>query len=145
MDKDYPYPQDKVVAQSILGDEEFVKEAIAKHEFYISSKNISHRKELLSQLTLEEIYRGVCCYFDVPELKKGPYMASNICQSARRSYIYLAREYTHYTNTEIAEILGDITGSGVSSSYKRTNKLIRSDEKIAREIKMLEEAVLKST
>jgi REP element-mobilizing transposase RayT len=45
MDKEYPYPQDKVVAQTILGDDKFVKEVMKKHKPSVTSNEIAGRRQ----------------------------------------------------------------------------------------------------
>ncbi len=145
MDKEYPYPQDKVVAQAILGNEEFVKKAMAKHESRILCNEITRRRQLLLHLSLKEINQSVCRYYDLPELKRKPDIAYGTRQKARVSFIYLAREYTHYTNAEIAELIGDISGAGVSESYRRTKKSIDSDEKLQAEINKIKRIVLEES
>jgi len=143
INREFPYPQEKVVAQAILGNEDFVREAIARHEFNISSSEVTRKKELLRPLTLEGIHNEVCSYYGLNDLRKNGFNASSICQGARRSFIYLAREYACFSNREIADAVGDIHPSGVSESYRRTAKSIDSNDQLRSEIEAIGNAIVR--
>jgi len=134
LEAEFPYPQENVVARAILGNEDFVKEAIAKHQANIASKEITRKKELLRRLSLEEIQQKTCSYYHLNDLRKNAFKASGNYQRARRSFIYLAREYTDFSNAEIANAVGDIGPSGVSESYRRTARLVDLNAQLKKEI-----------
>jgi putative transposase len=143
LDKEFPYPNENVVAQAILGNEDFVKEAIAKHRSNISSSQITRKKELVGQISLEEIHQAVCGYYGLNDLRKKEYAASGINQRARKSFVYLARRNTQYSNSDIADVLGNISASGVSESYRRTVMCNNHCVQTRKEYEALEDAILR--
>ncbi len=141
MDKEYPYPHDKVIAQAILGNEEFVKVAIAKHKRSITSGEVTGKKTLLERTSINTIYLEVCRHYGLKNLKRNSCIARENCNNARRLFIYLARNYTRSSNGEIAEMIGDIGHSGVSGSYRRVKSLMEKDKRVEKEIEAAENAI----
>ncbi len=51
-------------------------------------------------------------------------------------YISLPKEQTSALNREIAEIIGDISSSGISHQYRRTQKRIDENKKLLKQWKV---------
>jgi len=119
LEEEFEYPYEKVVAQSILGNEDFVKEAVAKHEASIAESGVTSRGALLGDVSLQEISQTICDHYGIRSLKIAAIEENATCRKARNVFIYLARIHTYSSNAEIAQFLGDIGRTGVSECYRR--------------------------
>jgi REP-associated tyrosine transposase len=118
MESPSPYPDDRVVAQAVLGSQEFlekVKSFLGEKSWPIDAVG---SRLLRNDITLEEIYHKVCQHFGLSNLIIGEQNNSKICRRARKLFIYLARSCSPSSNQEIAEMLGDIGHACVSRHFK---------------------------
>jgi len=121
------YPYDEVVAQAILGSDEFVDKIRSLVEKDAKCHEVTGRKALAKRFSLDEIYREICGYFVLTDLYVGGQNKSENYMNARKMFIYAAREYTPSSNREIAELLGDISPNSVSHQYSRMKKDLALD------------------
>lgn len=128
MEKPLTYPEDKIVARSILGGIGFVEEVISKIDKELDIDIARLKIALVGPVTLEGIYQAVCGYHGLDNLKITEADDGDNCRNARKAFVYMARKYTTSCNREISEIMGDITSNGVSLNFKRTEKLLEIDE-----------------
>jgi len=117
-----PYPQEDVVAQAILGDEEFVKTVKSIIGKEIKPAEATGRRRFIGELTLRDLYAVVCNYYGLYELTGCDRDRAKSYKQARKYFIYLARENTAASNQEISELLLEITSNGVSRQYTRMRK-----------------------
>jgi putative transposase len=129
---EYVYPWDKVVAQSILGSEDFVKK-ILENQPVPRSDEVAGRGVLLRQFTMEQIMMGICDVFGISDLKGIARGGSDVVRNARQLFIYLAKEYTTSTNRKIGEITGNPGPYAIANQYTRIRRLLREDAAIRRE------------
>jgi REP element-mobilizing transposase RayT len=141
---DCAYPWDKVVAQSILGSDEFVKK-ILESQPALESEEILGRSALLKQLTLEQVTETVCDRFVLVDLKGEDASRSDVLRSARKLLIYLAKEHTSSTNRDIGESMGDISPCAIASQFTRIRRRLKEDAKFSREFSREVDEILSKT
>jgi putative transposase len=118
MESPSPYPDDRVVAQAVLGNQEFltkVKKMLGEKSWPI---DVVGSRLLRNDITQEEIYYKICEHFGLSNLKIGEQDNKKTCRRARKLFIYSARIFSPSSNQEIAEMLGDIGHSCVSRHFK---------------------------
>ncbi|MBN2027088.1 MAG: transposase [Actinobacteria bacterium] len=142
LDKEYEYPYEKVVAQSILGNDDFVKEAVSKHEASIAESGITSRGMLLKDVSLKELFQAVCDHYGVSNLKITTIEEKTTHREARNAFVYLARCHTYSSNAKIAGFLGDIGRTGVSESYRRIIKGMQGNSKSNEDLSRAIEEIL---
>lgn len=138
------YPWDRVVAQSILGSDDFVKK-ILESQPVADSPEILGRGCFAKQLTLEQVEEGVCERFGLLDLTREAATSSEVLRSARKLLIYLAKEYTVSTNRQIGETIGVNNPYAVANQYTRIRRRLREDARFVRsfgqEVKMIIEMI----
>ena len=127
------YPEDKIVAQSILGNHDFAEKVISKVRKVENSNDVTTKTVFTKEHTLNDICRLICEYYSLESLEAANPNDRKTCHNARKIFIYLAREYTTSSNREISDMIGGISHSTVSSSYKRTELLLEKDEQYKEE------------
>jgi hypothetical protein len=115
----------------ILGNKWFIKETLRKvKENFLWIEEISNRKALKSVYDMAEVIDFLESHFNVrrEEILLDKY------SELRRLAIYLIKQYTGATNSEIGEAFGGITYSAVAKSYGRFSKTIKKNGKLKRKI-----------
>jgi REP element-mobilizing transposase RayT len=125
-----PYPHEDVVAQTILGNEEFVKTIKSIVNKETKPAEVTGKKRLARPLTLKEMHDAVCSYYGLSDLTGCDGDRKQLNRQVRKSFVYLARENTPASNKEISELLLDITSNGVSRQYSRMKKALEVDESL---------------
>jgi putative transposase len=108
------YPENKIVAQALLGSDEFVKRIKASIRDGKWAKDVIGRKTLRSTASLEEIHHAVCVHLGLADLEQGDYRSDEEYRYACWLLIHLARGYTAASFSDIAGKLGGIKGNAVS-------------------------------
>ena len=138
--KELPNPFKKVIAQSILGSKDFVRNIIKKFnvpaKYYIARRMESGE---LKTIPIEEVIKAVCLEFNVKTdliLKSGRGMRHN---DVRRVAFYLVAKYCVgiLTLREIGKAMGCKSGSCVSLAVKRFKE--SKDEKLLNRVKKIED------
>ena len=127
------YPEDKIVARAILGNIDFVEKILSKLDKGLNIDDVTGKRVFLKRLTLNEIYKLICDYYKLEGLEAVKLNNKKNYHNARKTFIYLAREYTTSSNREISDVIGGISHSTVSSIYKRTESLLEKDEQYKEE------------
>jgi len=122
-----PYPNEDVVAQTILGSEGFVNKIKSIVMKETKPDEVIGKKALTGQFTLAGLYEAVRCCYGLSDLKIRFGEERKPSMKARKAFIYVAREHTPASNAEIAEMLKDITPNGVSHQYTRARRELRDD------------------
>ncbi len=126
-DKPPPYPTDEIVAQAILGSEEFVIKIKSMLSKKAKPNEATGLKYLMIEISLDDLYNMVCLYYGINGLTGPVGEKMSLQRRARKSFIYLAREFTPASNVEIAGFLTDITASGVSHQYARMKRELQEN------------------
>jgi putative transposase len=130
----FHYPNEEVVAQAILGGEEFIAEIRSLIEEKVKPLELTGHRDLVNTLTLKELYQRICEYYGLAHFK---YEYHDRCSgriSAIMLFIFMAREYTTSTNGNISEFLGDITPNTISRRYTRLKRELIKDKQYKIEI-----------
>lgn len=112
-DKEFNFP----ITQGLyLGSREFIDEIRSR----ITKKAIKDRQ--ISDIPFDKIKEGVCRYFEMKphELLKIRRRQPAIQQS-RKVLIYLARQYTPMTLSEIGQKLGGVSPQLVNNAFRQVN------------------------
>jgi putative transposase len=123
-----PYPHEDIVAQTILGSEEFVKKIQSIIEKKNKPNEATGKKYLEKEVLLNDLYDATCRYYELRDLVDDDGERMPLPKHARKTFIFLAREHTPATNGEIAESLMGISANGVSRHYARTKRDLEEDE-----------------
>jgi putative transposase len=113
------YPHEKVTADSILGDSEFVQGVIGKVVGGLKSEEVTNRKILLKRVTLEQVYNEVCRRYGLGGIRDTNKGVSVAERNARWLFLFCAKRYTPSSNREIGEMIGDMGPHAVSSQHRR--------------------------
>lgn len=125
-------PLQKVYGGIILGDEGFIRDALARVELErIETPEVSHGKALRSTMGLEEIISACCEYFEVAREE----IMRNKRSDARKACIYLMKKHTCATNREIAELFGTLSYSAVAKISQNISQQLRVDKSLQERIK----------
>ena len=117
----------------ILGTKSFIKDTLKRLDTdVVHKRETSYKKALSSAHDIEEIVRMLSLHFKVTEEKI-------IHTSPYRTYaIYLSRNYTPVSNTQIGQYFGNISCSAVTKTDSRMKGRIAKDRKVREEIAKLE-------
>lgn len=135
MDSQVGYPEDKVVAGAMLGDDAFVNKVMEKIGNRVKKSDVAHKKPLLRRFTIDNIYEEVCVFFGLSDLSRTGKMFHRELRQARKYFIYLAREYADSTNAEIAQWIGDIGPPCVSAHYIQFIGALNGSERVSEKAK----------
>jgi len=118
----------------ILGTKPFVRETLKRLNADVIRKNeTSHKRALSSPHDLEEIVRMLSLHFGVSEdeiINTSPY----------KGYaVYLSRNYTPVSNTQIGKYFGNISCSAVTKIRSRMKERMAKDKKIQQEMAEIED------
>lgn len=121
------YPHNEIVAQALLGSEEFLARIKSFMESKAWAKEATGRRFLMNKLSLEEVNEGVCRCAGLDDLRTGDYRNDKDYRYACDLLVHICREYTPSSNSDIAEYLGGIKVNSVSHRYARTKKRLAED------------------
>jgi putative transposase len=128
-------PLQKVYGGMILGDEGFIKDALARLEpERVETPEVSHSKALRSSLGMEEIISMCCQYFGIAKEE----IMRNKRNEARKVCVYLIKKHTCATNREIAELFGTLSYSAVAKISQNISKQLGIDKELNGRIKGLQ-------
>jgi putative transposase len=118
----------------ILGTKSFIKETLKRLDVdTILKRETSYKKALSSTHDIEEVIRVLSLHFKMTEeqiMHEPPY----------RTYaIYLSRNYTPVSNTQIGKYFGNISCSAVTKIGSRMKERIAKDRKVREEIRKIED------
>ncbi|MDD2335275.1 MAG: transposase [Geobacteraceae bacterium] len=135
MGEEIASPLQKVYGGIILGDESFIRNALARIESErVETPEVSHGKALRSVVGLEEIVSACCEYFEVAREE----IMRNKRSEARKACIYLMKKHTSTTNREIAELFGTLSYSAVAKVSQNITQQLESDKELQKRIKGLQ-------
>ena len=124
----------KVYGGMILGGQAFIKDTLKKLKSnYLQKAEISHRKALNTSMEIENILEAVCKFFrkskeEVVSDKKG---------DIRNIAIYLMKAHTGSKNSQIGELMGNVSYSAVAKTYQRFRKKMEKDKGLRKQIDKL--------
>ncbi|GAB7025467.1 REP-associated tyrosine transposase [Geotalea toluenoxydans] len=128
-------PLQKVFGGIILGDEGFIRDALARVELgRIETPEVSHGKALRSAMGLEEIISACCEYFEVAREE----IMRDKRSEARKACIYLMKKHTCATNREIAKLFGTLSYSAVAKISQNISQQLGVDKSLQERIKGLQ-------
>lgn len=128
-------PLKKVYGGLILGDEGFIRKALASIESErVDTPEVSHGKALRSNMGLQEIISACCEYFEVVREE----IMRNKRSESRKACIYLMKKHTCATNREIAELFGTLSYSAVAKISQNITKQLERDKALQKRIKELQ-------
>ena len=117
----------------ILGTKSFIKETLKRLDTEtIGKREISYKKALSSTHDIEGIIRVLSLHFKVTE-------EQIVHASPYRTYaIYLSRNHTPVSNTQIGQYFGGISCSSVTKTASRLKDRIEKDKKVREEMRKIE-------
>lgn len=121
------YPENEVVAQALLGSEEFIKRIKTSIHGKTWKNGVVGRKELARVLSLREIHDAVCGCLGLTGLEQGDYRGDEDYRRACFLFIDMAKEYAVASNGDIARLLGGISENAVSHRFVRMRERVCSD------------------
>jgi putative transposase len=128
-------PLQKVYGGIILGDESFIRNALARIESdRVETPEVSHGKALRSVTGIEEIIAACCEYFKVAR----EVIMRNKRSEARKVCVYLMKKHTCATNGEIAELFGTLSYSAVAKINQYITQQLERDKTLQKRIKGLQ-------
>lgn len=129
--KSFPYPWENVKAGLILGGDEFVANVLSSIKD--SELRMMAEEMLLDHtLSIEEIHMRACQSFCLTDLASGQYLNNQNYRTACDLFLYLAKEYTHASNMDIAEYLGGISCNAISCRYRNLRQRLIQDHQFSR-------------
>lgn len=128
-------PTKKVYGGMILGGREFIKETLKRlKKNYLQKEEISHRKALKSTKEIGDILDEACEHFKISKEDALKDKRGDI----RKMAIYLMKEHTGAKNSQIGELMGNVSYSAVAKTYQRLRKKIEKDTGLRRRINKIE-------
>jgi REP element-mobilizing transposase RayT len=129
-----PDPFEHIYGGMILGTKPFIKETLKRLDTDTIHKNeTSYKRALSSTHDIEEIIRMLSLHFKVSEdeiINASPY----------KTYaVYLSRNYTPASNTQIGKYFGNISSSAVTKIRSRIKEKMAKDKKIRQEMAKIED------
>jgi REP element-mobilizing transposase RayT len=100
IDKPLPYPIEKVVGQAILGNKKFVKKVVEEVKRDRDFTEITAKKIYSSSIDIDEVYKKVCEYYGIEELRRNEDEKSGKKKLGREMFIYLSKGYTTALNRD---------------------------------------------
>jgi putative transposase len=137
------YPESKIVAQALLGSDEFVKRIKASLRGKCWAREVIGKQELSRIVTLEEVNDAVCNYLGFRDLEYGDFRGDNEYRYACCLLIYLARKNTAATFYEIAGVFGEIKPNAASHRLCSLKKRISENNELRERLASDEKRILK--
>ncbi len=119
------YPENRVVAQALLGSDEFVKRITASLRTTEWTKEVTGKRLLKRIASLDEIIHAVCEHLGIDSLEQGDYGRDEEYRYACWLLMHMAREYAAASCKDIAEVLGGIKENAVSHRFGGMRKSLR--------------------
>lgn len=124
----------------ILGKTKFIKEILRQvKETSLKVEEISNRKAMKSLYNMTEIIDFLENYYNVSRRE----IIENKYSELRRIAIYLIKENTGSTNTEIGNYFGGISYSAVAKSYERFKRRLKITRKLKGKIRKIKQELSK--
>lgn len=136
------YPENRVVAQALLGSDGFIKRIKASIRGKRWAREVTGRLELSRVASLDEVNTAVCRHLGFLDLKQGDYRGDEDYHYACCLLIHLARIYTAASYHEIAEVLGEINGNAVSHRLSALKKHVSENEELMERLASDEKRIL---
>jgi len=127
-------PFDKVYAGMILGSEGFIRKTLERiSDACLRNEDISHRNELKSIWTVEDILEIISKHFNVSrqDILQG---RSKEFRDHRKIAIYFLKRYSSSTNREIGQVFGNLSSSAARKIFQRFSKQLLKDEQLKKKI-----------
>lgn len=137
------YPENEVVAQSLLGSEEFVRRIKARIKEGGYREGVLGCRTLTRVVSIEEVRNAVCEYLGITDIERGNYRGDERYRYACWLLIYIAKEHTAASNKDIAEILGGISINAVSRRFMTLRDAMRQNVGLQKRLKAGEQYILK--
>jgi len=127
-------PFEKVYAGFILGTTQFIKDTLNGLKLRVEADEVSYRKIITKQVTIEEITEAVARKYgnnaeELYNAKKKPLLAKKIA-------VYLSKRLTGQLNREIADKFM-ISYSAVSKAAKDIERLVGENRRVKKDVEML--------
>lgn len=128
-------PLKKVYGGIILGNVDFIKEALGKIEDErLQKEETSNRRSLRASQLPEETVSTTCAHYGLlPEE-----LASTARNDVRKMCMYLLKKHTSVSNREIGELLGGMGAVAVAKAYQRFAKELADDAQLKKELQELQ-------
>ena len=124
------YPENEVVAQALLGGEEFIKRIKISVSEGNWAKEVAGNKLLTRILSLEEVYRAVCDHLGLASMECGDYLGDELYHYACCLLIYIASEFTAASCSDIGEKLGGMKDNAISHRRGALRKRLSRDSEM---------------
>ncbi len=128
-------PLENVYGGTILGGSKFIKEVLKRiKENYYAKEDVSNKKALMAISGIEEVAKLVSDYYGltVDEL------ANSNSSEQRKIAIYLMKERTGSTNSEIGSFFEGLSSSAVRKVYQRFKNDMKVKRKLRRHVMKIE-------
>lgn len=119
------YPKERIVAQSIMGESNFLDEVLLRMNITSLSENVTGRRYLLKRNELSDLHEAICDYYGLEDLRivyGGTREDRNKRREARKIFVYLAKELTPSLYRDIIEIIGGANVAAATQQYIRMKK-----------------------
>ena len=136
------YPENEIVAQALLGSEEFVKRIKSNIGEEVLAKEAAGRSILIKRASLNEVYDAICQHLGLAGLEQGDYRRDKEHNYACSLFIYMAREYTPATNSNIGALLGGTSGNAIAHRFLRMKDRLLKDGNMRARIDADEKQIL---
>ncbi|MBW2122404.1 MAG: transposase [Deltaproteobacteria bacterium] len=126
-------PLGNIYGGAILGGQTFIRETLSKlRDGILQRREVSHRRVLQASYGFDEIIDAVCSDFEVSrdDLVTGGGESRDIA-------IYLMKRLTGMTNSQIGQLLGGLSYSGVAKVHQRFSTKLARDEPLRKRIKAI--------
>ena len=124
------YPENEVVAQALLGSEDFLRRIKASLREEEWAKGVIGRRELGAIASLGQVHDTVCGHLGIACLGDGDYRNDERYRYACWLLLRIAKECTAASNLDIGEILGGISPNAVAHRFSRMMEFLRRDGEI---------------
>lgn len=122
---------DKVYAGSFLGGKDFVKYKLAEFKPEIESGDFAHKRELKSDISIDDIINRAEAIFD--EEKKKIIAKKHSAFLTRKVIIFIARKMTSLTNKQIGEYF-NIGDTAVIKAGNLVEALLKEDKQLKQKV-----------
>lgn len=126
-------PLENLYGGAILGDQAFIREALSKlKDGILQRREVSHRRALRASYGSDEIIEAVSSNFKVSRddlLTAGG--------ESRNIAVYLMKKLTGMTNSQIGQLFGGLSYSGVAKVHQRFSTKLERDKLLRKRIKTI--------
>ncbi len=129
-------PMKNVYGGIVLGEKRFIKEILRKiKDDHINRDDVSNRMALRSSFGIDEVLESVSCIINLSRHDIVAYKSSE----QKKIAIYLMKERTGATNSEIGEVFGGMGSSAVRKVYQRFKSEMKESWKLRRYVRKIED------